>query len=222
MFKRKLICTAVATSALITVPAMSTAQESVTSTATVTVSNSFTLTETAPLNFGSLAVFQDLDLDNDGDTTVDTPAVYTVNADGSGTSVTPATYGGATDVRSTMTVLTAGTPATYTVSNAARFTDLFVYFDTGTNTTQSFTLTNPSADPTANSTFTGTVAIGTTQITSGPNSGNAVSNSGSGFLRTDNNGEAGFSVGATLSPNPAATAINDGTYTGNFTVIVQY
>jgi hypothetical protein len=204
MFKRNHLSTAVLAATLAVGSTAVVAQENVTSTATVTVQNAFTLTEVAPINFGTLRVSQDAVA-----TTTDA-ATYTVPADGS-----PATVSNEAG-EAEITALVAGTPGEYAITNAAPFTVVTIS-DYDTN----ITLANASAPSTAPG-FTVTFADATTQIVGGANDGETL-DAGTTDLQTDVNGEVGFILGGVLTTEPDnVNAYIDGAYVGNYTLTVEY
>mmetsp|Transcript_63831 Transcript_63831/g.201952 ORF Transcript_63831/g.201952 Transcript_63831/m.201952 type:complete len:218 (-) Transcript_63831:164-817(-) len=205
MFKRNHLSTAVLAATLAVGSTAVVAQENVTSTATVTVQNAFTLTEVAAINFGTLRVSQD------AVATTTTAATYPVPADGS-----PATTSNTTG-EAEITALVAGTPGQYAVTNAAPFTVLTISdYDVG-----GVRLVNASAPSTAPG-FTVLFDDATTQIVGGINDG-ATLDAGTTDLQTDVNGEVGFILGGVLSTEPAdIDPYIDGAYTGNYTLTVEY
>ncbi|TPE54519.1 DUF4402 domain-containing protein [Maribrevibacterium harenarium] len=175
------------------------AAESVTSTATVVVQNAFVLTENQALNFGTIRA--------KADTSGSTTASLIIPADGSAHSVTRT---GNSISQSNIIEITAGAPATYSVSSAAPLTNLTI-----TLPTTAIALTNN------NSVASFTMGSFGAYITSGANSGSAYSASN---LQTDANGAVNFSVGATLTTDGSTPAADytDGTFTGTYTITVSY
>lgn len=228
MFKRNHISVALAATALLTSSVAF--AEQVTSTATVTVQNAFTLAEVAPLNFGTLRVTQPAAQGTA------TPAFITLPVDGSamvatgGTEAVAATPAGADNA--SITAITQGTVAEYAISNAAPFTSLSVTLDaTGTNevgTTVATSLdgvngaTMVTAGGGATEFFTIYADVTDTLIVGGSNDGLALSTAASN-LRTDGTGAVGLQLGGVLAFNPAAAASpNDGVFTGTYTLEVTY
>lgn len=178
--------------------------------ATVTVQNAFTLTNDAPLSFGTIRA--------SADTSAATVATMVVSANPAIKAVT--TNG--TDA--VITSLTPAAPATFSVSGVAAFSFL------------SFNL----ADAVGNITAVDPVQAGTAFFKMSDPSirvltgGNADTNldltdlsSPAGQLQVDSSGEATFSMGATLttSSNTAdSTTIdyNDGDYSGTFALTLEY
>jgi hypothetical protein len=220
MFKRNKLYTVVAASALITVSAVSTAQVSETSTATVEVSNSFTFVQDTALSFGSLAIVQNRDLDGDGGADILNPPTYEVGADFSTVVSEAGAYTG--DELSTIVEITPGTPASYSISNAARFTPISVTLagDTGLVFDIAPVV---AANPADNVGLTGTLAYANTLVTNASaNLNGAIPDPTGNVVDTDGTGTASFAVGATLSPNADSANFPDGDYTGTFTVTVAY
>jgi hypothetical protein len=193
-FNSKLLFSLVAA----TCAATTIAAESVTSTATVVVQNAFVLTENQALSFGTIRA--------KADTAGSTTASLIIPADGSAHSVTRT----GTIAQSNIIEITAGAPATYSVSSAAPLTNLTI-----TLPTTAIALTNN------NSVASFTIGSFGAHITSGANSGAAYSASN---LQTDANGAVNFSVGATLTTDGSTPAADytDGTFTGTYTITVSY
>lgn len=222
MFKRNKIYTVVAASALITFSAMSTAQETETSTATVTVANSFNLVEDAALSFGQLAVFQSLDVDGPGGNAAGVraanqqPTYVVASSDPAGGDNAPTAAVDVANTVSRIVEITPGTPAAYSITAATQFTNLTV-----TPPNQA-TIADPTIDGALNSTFTVDITLADMTIVGGPNDGSSLGGGSAQPLRTDSNGAVGFRVGATLTPNETAAAILDGNYVGSFDITVSY
>lgn len=171
------------------------ALESVNGTATVVVQNSFTLQQDSQLNFGTVRA--------SADTTGTTFAFLTMPADGSATSTTQGTNAAIQEI-------TAGAPATFSISGAAPSTALTLTLPAGT-----VNLT------TGGGTAAFTVDTFVAEITSGPSNGSTYSSSN---LITDTSGAVTFSVGANLNTDkttPASDYLN-GTYSGTYQVSVDY
>ncbi|SBT17448.1 hypothetical protein MGA5115_01559 [Marinomonas gallaica] len=175
------------------------AVETLNSNATVTVNNAFTLAESAEMTFGTIRA--------SADTTNNVTASLTLPADGSAGTVTAAT-----PAASNIVVITGGTPASFAITNAAPFTTL-----TLTLPSSAIDLVTPGGD--AQFTVDSFNAV----VSSGPNDGDAY-NSGTPNLRTDASGAVSFDVGATLITDATTPGSNyeDGTYTGSYTVQVDY
>lgn len=203
MFKRKQLYTALVSTSLLAAVSMNTlAQTPAVTDATVTVQNTFVLTELTPLNLGTIRAT--------ADPAGTVQATYIVNANG--TTSVPASGGPAAAISE----LVEGEPATYEVSGAAGFADI----DVTVTTPASDELTLSGAPP-----GTPVFSIGTftTYITSGPNINTAYVAT-TNEATTDVAGSVTFSVGATLSTDDAASteAYADGDYVGNYTVTVSY
>lgn len=217
MFKRNKLLTLVASSALITCSAMSTAQETVTSTATVTVQNAFDLSEVAALSFGTLRATQDLDITGSSSGTVSTAAVYAVSSNGTANVVTPAVVSSPADVASALSELVAGTPGEYAIANAAPFTNLTINEPAPAGA--AVELTNPSAP--AASLFNVLIEYADMTVNGGGNDGDVVNATGNNLL-TDASGSVGVLIGGRISINTTAAEMPDGDYTGIYTVTVEY
>lgn len=170
-----------------------------TSTATVTVQNAFNITMDTPLDLGIIRATAD-------------PAganVATMIIPPDGSSPTTSTTG----VLSAISVLTAGTPATYTIDSAASFTNLTITFPAA-----ALSLTTATPPP---GTPSFTMDTFTAQITSGPNAGIAYTPSN---LQTDATGGVQFAVGASLHTDATVTTAGylDAAYTVSFPLIVDY
>ncbi|MFT6330210.1 MAG: hypothetical protein ACJAYN_002150 [Bermanella sp.] len=218
MFKRNHINVAIAATALLASSAAF--AETVTSTATVTVQNAFTLAEVVPLNFGSLRVTQP------GAQATATPTFITLPVDG---SAMIATDGNAS---ASMTAITQGTIAEYAISNAAPFTNLSVTLDaSGTNELTATIATSiagvngatlVTAGGAADEFFTIHADVSDTLIVGGANDGDPLVTAANN-LRTDGTGAVGLQLGAVLSYNAAASGSpNDGLFQGSYTLEVTY
>lgn len=166
--------------------------------ASVTVQGGFDVTETTPLSFGTIVAIA-----NDHTT----PDLATLVVDSDPNVADTATSGNA----ALITPIVAGSPGTFTVSNAAPDTVLTL------TTPADFQLTDPSASDTKAfdvSGFEFTVVQSGTAFT----------------FNTDNTGTLIFNIGATLStetPAGGAAADNaipyeDVTFTGTYTMAVNY
>ncbi|MGQ8367403.1 hypothetical protein [Glaciecola sp. 1036] len=203
MFKRNQLYVSLfaAAAALGTTSAM--AQESVTSSASVVVQNAFDLAEVAPLDFGTVRAT--VDSDPTDDTTNVSVASFALSP--AGTTGSVAVAGGATTVAQ-LSVISSGTPAEFAITNAAPFTSITL------NAVSDFDLVNSAAAP-------GTAVFGVTSVVFRETGATANGTS----VTTDINGEAGFTLGATLETDDATTAqtnYSDGTYSGTFVMEVQY
>lgn len=209
MFKQNTLKVIVASS-LIAGAVSVVAQETVTSTATVTVSNAFDLVETQPITFGTITAigYNYQSTGNSGTL----QARVTIPATGAG--ATSGTVGAADtdpgDTDSSISILTPGQRGLYDISNAAPFTALTVTLPAST------TLSAPSAPPTNGEfildNFTAVDTDGNTPITTS--------------ITTDATGAAQIGLGAQLLTEvPAATGTLtyiDATYEGSYTLTVSY
>jgi hypothetical protein len=203
MFKRNQLYVSLLATPLFLGAASVVAQETTTTSASVVVQNAFDLTEVAALDFGTVRAT--VDSDPTDDTTDTSIASFTLGADGTTSAVTVA--GGSTTVAS-MTVIAGGTPAEFGIANASPFTNIDISAVTG------FDITNTAAAP-------GTAVFGVGTVTFRETGAVADGTS----VTTDGAGVAGFTLGATLSTDDAATAQTnyaDGTYTGTFVMEVSY
>ncbi|ADZ89351.1 DUF4402 domain-containing protein [Marinomonas mediterranea] len=173
------------------------AAETVTGNASVTVQNAFNLSETTALSFGTIRAT--------GDTAGTETAALQISSDGTSNNPT------STDsTAAAISVITAGNAAVFTIDSAAPSSNL--------------TITLPSSAITLTSTLNdGLFSIDTFEatITSGPRDGTAYS---AGNLLTDSTGAVTFAVGATLTTGTGATdgAYDDGSYTGTYSITVDY
>ncbi|PKF61168.1 hypothetical protein CW745_11070 [Psychromonas sp. psych-6C06] len=197
------------------------AVESVTSTATVTVQNAFTFSEGAALDFGTIraAAVAAGDATNGSDTgasggTTPDVASLTLASIDAGTSIVD----GAT---AAIQILTPGTAGTYTIAGVAPYSTLTITLPTATSAA-AIKLTSGSVPP--GSAYFWMYDFEAT-VTSGTKNGTAYSTAGD--LTADLNGDASFSVGATLATSHPATAsaqagYQDVAYTGSYTITVDY
>lgn len=185
------------------------AQETISSTATVTISNAFTLAEVTPLTFGSFRLSA-----SSGST--DTATIEVANDGTTEVTATGNTSG---------TVLTDGTLGEYTISGAAPFTNLVLAND-GTNVEldssngTSVALNTPSDNGTD---FVMTIPLTKTLVVGGANDGATITTSGN--VQTDTTGAVGFRIGGELAYDPASATNEtpaDGVYTGSYTLTVSY
>ena len=208
MFKRNQLYIALVATSLSLGASQVIAQEQVNSTATVTVSNAFTLEEVAPIDFGTVRLSYDR---QSGD--FDTGAIMTINADGSPADFTEADNSTATDGEASFTQIVPGSPAEYSITGAAPFTAIRVI------TAPVADLENP-ASPTGILKFT--VATTNYEIVGGTNPGDAyVQGTGTNMI-TDATGAVGFIMGGTITTLIGDVAYGDGAYTGTYTVEVNY
>jgi len=188
-------------SALTVVGAGAAIAETVTGDASVTVQNSLTLTQDAALSFGTLvAVADDINANF---------ATYVVGSDG--TTTTPAPSGG---LFAQIIEITAGTPASFTVSGAAPQTLL--------------TVTLPAAAIIMNDGAGG--AVDAKEFTVDSFEKTRTVSGGAGFTDTTNDsGVLSFDVGATLATDKtlsntatAAVPYADANYSGTYSITVTY
>ena len=185
------------------------AQESVSSTATVNVSNAFTLAEISPINFGTVR----LSYTHDGTNDFTTSAAMTINADAS-----PATFVAGVDSVASVSVasfteILPGSPAEYSITGAAPFTAVNV------TSLPTATLTNP-ASPGA--TLALTVTTTNFEIVGGTNPGDAYVQAGPANMITDGTGAVGFVMGGTITTLATDVTYGDGAYTGTYSVVLNY
>lgn len=204
MLKRNKIILAIA-AASVAISTQSFAEESVSSAATVTVQNSFTFAETAALSFGIITVTAGAASDFDDTDNPVTAAIYTVGADGSVNVPEGNVDGGY------ITRIQDGTPASFEISNAARFTKIDLTFPT-----ESIHMRNPIARADGATfklkDFTAADADG--------NSINIASGVADDAVETDESGIATFTVGASITTTPGS--YTDGEFVGNYTVRANY
>ena len=208
MFKRNQFYIALVATSLSLVASQALAQETVSSTATVTVSNAFTLQEVAAIDFGTVR----LNYAHDGTNDFTTSAAMTINADGS-----PATFvigvDGTGTSEASFTEILPGTPAEYSISAAAPFTAVSV------QSLPTATLTNP-ASPGATLALT----VGTTnfEIVGGTNPGDPYTQGAASNMITDATGSVGFLMGGTITTLATDVTYGDGAYSGTYSVVVEY
>ncbi|WDE05223.1 hypothetical protein SG34_028685 [Thalassomonas viridans] len=169
------------------------------STVSVTVQNTFTLTEDTALSFGTVRATAD----PTGGVNIGT---LVLAADGT-TSTTAV-------ANSSMTQLAAGSVGQFTVTNAAPFTNLTITFPAD------FELTAAAAPP-GSPNFDILQADWTAIIRGGANDGVAYAG---GNLQTDVAGTVSFDAGTSLKTDATVTtsAYIDAAYTGNYTMTVDY
>lgn len=180
--------------------------ETATGTASVTVSNAFTLAQTTPLTFGTIRA--------QVSSTDGTPNVVTMTlpANGTNPSVAETVAGTGNTTDASINIITPGTPGTFSVSAAAPNSVLTITFPAS-----AFDLTTASGGATFSA------AINDAYITSGPNA-NRTYNATTDPLLTDGTGAVTFNVGGTLSTQAGGFATNyrDQTYSGSYTMTVNY
>ena len=173
---------------LLLVSAAQVSAETVTSTATATVQNAFTLAEVSALDFGTFRAT------NDTAASAET-ATLTRPADPSASSTTT---NGTTDLAALQS-LVEGAPGEYTISGVANFSVMKLVLPPA-----AVSLTAPG-NPPGVATFSAdnwTANQEGTDITT------------SLAISTDINGEATFNIGATLSTVASANAYTDVAYSG--------
>jgi len=170
---------------------------------TATVQNSFTIQESSSLTFGTIRAVADVSTNQ---------ATLIIGSDGTTVTANQASP-------AFITVVSDGTPATYTITGAAPNTRLTI------TDPSAVTLSHTNPTTTNNPTFTvnGFEYTVTTGGTSSPYTGSN--------LQTDGTGSASFSLGVTLSTQASATAATagdlsrayeDGSYRGTYTMTVNY
>ncbi len=209
MFKRNQFYIALVATSLSLVASQSLAQESVSSTATITVSNAFTLQEVAPIDFGTVRLSYDR---QSGD--FDAGADMTIFANGSPAVFTAADFTTATDGSASFTEILPGSPAEYSITAAAPFTAVRI-----TNDPEAI-LTNP-ASPGAQLLLS--VADDNFEIVGGTNPGDVYDKSvATSNMVTDATGSVGFLMGGTITTLVTDVTYGDGAYSGTYNVIVDY
>jgi hypothetical protein len=173
--------------------------ETVNSTASVTVTNAFTLEETTPLSFGSVRAIAQADGANVATLVLATDGTTTTTAEGT----------------AIITSLSAATAGVFTVSLAAPFTDLTVTFP------PDFEMTSSSA-PSTSPVFDVAVGDWVGLVTGGADDGTEIVTAET--MQTDSLGGVVLSVGTTLSTDNAitTTAYVDTDYTATYTITVDY
>jgi hypothetical protein len=186
------------------------AQENVSSTATVNVSNAFTLQEVAPIDFGTVR----LSYFYDGTNALSPAAAITINANASPSTFVVGVDGTGTS-EAAFTEILPGAPAEYSITGAAPFTSVQV------TALPTATLSNP-ASPGANLALTVTTA--NFEIVGGTNPGDVYTQgAATSNMITDATGAVGFLMGGTLTtPTSTAVTFGDGAYTGTYSVTVSY
>jgi hypothetical protein len=208
MFKRNQFYIALVATSLSLCASQALAQETVSSTATVTVSNAFTLQEVAAIDFGTVRLSYDY---QSGD--ADTGASMTINANAAPATFVAADFSTATDGEGSFTEILPGTAAEYSITGAAPFTRLNL------TATPTATLSNP-ASPGANLLLTVT---GTNfELVGGTNPGDAYTAVTGTNMVTDGAGAVGFLMGGTITTLITDVNYGDGAYTGTYSVVVDY
>lgn len=173
--------------------------EQTTFQAGVAVQNAFTLTKDADLDFGTIRAKADLT------GTVSATLVLAANPDTSSTTATSDAD------EAEIAILTAGTPASFSVSGVSPFATLTI-----TNPTE--TAIVPDSAPAGTAGFT--LGTPTYYVLTGATPNSAATTS----IQVDGAGEATFNVGATLATTAVAATSDyiDGTYSGTFTLQLDY
>lgn len=231
MFKRNHIYSVVVVGALAASSSVTLAQETVNSTATVTVQNAFNLDEVSTIDFGTLKVTQGA-----AQTVTAGSATLTyVTIPGDGSPVTTqqgTTAGGAAPTDGLTSSIVDGTPGEYAITGAAPFTALTITTAAGEDEQltanaadrltgmNGATLTTPGGA--ASEFFTIYAASTDVYVVGGANDGDQYDATTPNLI-TDATGSVGFTVGGILAYNGAATAApRDGVYTGTYTLTVSY
>ena len=212
MLKLNRLATAVIASSLATGSFFASAEQTTSSTATVTVQNAFTLTEVTALSFGTIGA------------SASTAALATANH--SHGYVTVDSINGTTSVEDAAGATVAetvslfkiadGAPGEYTVSGTAPFTQMKITAPTAA------TLSNSAAPP-ANGVF----LLSNFELSNAD--GEVITtDTKSAASATDLNGDLTFKLGARLTPaknaanDAGAMSFIDGEYSGSFNVKVDY
>lgn len=174
------------------------AEEVETGNVSVTVQNAFTVTQTAPLSFGTIRAT--------ASGTAGETANLVVSADPNGTNTAN------DNLNASIGIIVEGTPAEWSVADVAPFGELTIAFPTTSQI-------NPVGLPTGTPGFdlVGLNAF----VTAGPNSG-AAYNATNNLLQADLNGDLTFNVGGTLTSEVDTDEYGDGTYQGTYTVTLEY
>ncbi|WP_166423913.1 hypothetical protein [Paraglaciecola sp. 20A4] len=181
------------------------AQETVTTTASGTVQNSFTLTNDTDLDFGTFRA--------QNDDAASSPVTATLRrpADPSESSV--ATNGTAN--AAVLQSLIEGAPAEYTVSGVSGFSTLTLTVPADGAVTLA-----AAGSPTGVATF---VLNGFEAYKTSGTPGDITLTSSSGTFQVDGSGDATFTLGATLTTVPSTTdTYTDLAYSGDYDITVQY
>jgi len=165
----------------------------------VTVQNAFVLTKTADLDFGIIRATADL---GGADT-----ATLVLSANPATSPSTATSNAAAAEIA----VLTAGTPAAFSVSGVSPFATLTI-------TDPIETEISPDAAPAGTAGFT--LSAPTYYVLTGATPNSAATTT----IQVDSTGEATFNVGATLTTSAIVTTADyiDGTYSGTFTLQLDY
>lgn len=186
--------------------AMSAGAETASTSASVTVQNTFTLSKVADLSFGTLRVTQDIDGTTDALTS---GAGVRLLADGSGSTEISAVVSAGSPT-SQVSVITPGSPAEFSISGAAANTALSLVINTAeelealSDSTATFDLTFAASDYRV-------VNSDTTEVPY-----NGIN------LVTDAAGLVGFKMGGSLVVIETIDGVDDGDYIATFDVEVNY
>lgn len=233
MFKRNYITTSVVAGLMIVATSSALAQTPpANGTATVTVQNTFQISQTEGLDFGTLRVTQpEAQIATVGSAR---PTSILISTNGTAPSTNTGTSAGTPGptTNATITSLVDGTPALFDITGAAAFTNLKVILgssldESGTANTaaivgmngqvlrQGGDLTNPSF-------FTLYAEEGDIRVVGGTNN-DAVYTDSTPNIRTSELGAVGIRVGGLLAYNPAAqVSPPEGVYSGTFQITVSY
>ena len=176
-----------------------TAAESVSFQAGVRVQNAFTLTNDAPLDFGTIRASGDLS---------GTEKATLVLAANPATSSTTAS----SDVtEAEIAILVPGTPASFPIAGVSPFGSLTI-----SNPTE--TAIAPDAAPAGTAAFT--LSLPTYYVLTGGTPNSVATTT----IQVDASGEATFNLGATLTTTAVAATSDyiDGSYSGTFTLELNY
>ncbi len=204
MFKRNKLHTALVVTSVALMSSAAVA-ETTSGTASVEITNAFSLVETTSISFGNLQLTNDTSSGTNGVVVVSIPG-----------DANPMTLTAADPTEASGNILAQGNPAVFDVTGAAPFTTMTIDLS-GLN---AVTLTNSDAPP-ATPTLTMDLS-GTDQafVVGGANDGLDLA---TGDLVTDANGAVGLSLGGTLTSDDSATAVYaDGTYSGSYNLTITY
>lgn len=176
-------------------------------TASVEVKNTLDIVETASLNFGTIAAVA-------GDDTAAAatlklvPATGELTSDIAGTQSADKTAGSITAIDKTNV-----SPGIFTVSNAAKYTNLNITLPKDADTIE---LKMENAAPES-------LKFTLSNFEAATNDGPVKLTDGKGPARTDSNGNLVLLVGATLSTEKAGSAAyDDAVYSGTYAVTIKY
>jgi hypothetical protein len=208
MFKHNLFYKSLLAASIVTIAASSNAEETVTVTASVTVSNAFDLDlDNGGLNFGTIRATQDLSAG-----TLTSGAGIRILADGSGAEeINPVVDSGTSSV-SQASVIVDGSPALFLIENAAANTNM--------------TLSIP--EDSVVTTIGGGIEVFDLKFTTNDvwiinEDGTEIAYNG-GNLTTNATGTVRFALGGslTIKGDEDGTNLTDSSFTGDFAVVVDY